>query len=174
MTYLLDANVFISANRFHYGMDFCPAFWQWLIEANNDRRVFSIEKVEDEIQRGDDALSEWAGERGPAFFLKPDEQFLSALPRVSGQVVALGYEPAGISAFLSGADYYLVAHALAHGHTVVSHEAPADSARRVKIPNVCISLGVRCMNPFEMLRRERARFVLAGEGRPGQARLSAG
>jgi hypothetical protein len=31
-TYLLDANVFIQAKNLHYGFDFCPAFWQWLIE----------------------------------------------------------------------------------------------------------------------------------------------
>ena len=27
MAYLLDANVFISAKNLHYGLDFCPAFW---------------------------------------------------------------------------------------------------------------------------------------------------
>lgn len=41
-----------------------------------------------------------------------------------------------------------------------THEVPADTARKVKIPNACIGLGVSCMNPYEMLRRERARFVL--------------
>lgn len=32
MSYLLDANVFIQAKNLHYGLDFCPAFWQWLID----------------------------------------------------------------------------------------------------------------------------------------------
>jgi Domain of unknown function (DUF4411) len=45
MAYLLDANVFIEAKRRHYGMDFCPAFSDWLADANSDGRVFSIEKV---------------------------------------------------------------------------------------------------------------------------------
>jgi hypothetical protein len=30
MAYLLDANVFIQAKNLHYGIDFCPAFWDWL------------------------------------------------------------------------------------------------------------------------------------------------
>ena len=30
MAYLLDTNVFIQANKLHYGLDFCPAFWEWL------------------------------------------------------------------------------------------------------------------------------------------------
>ena len=31
MAYLLDADVFIRAKNLHYGLDFCPAFWDWLI-----------------------------------------------------------------------------------------------------------------------------------------------
>ena len=49
MAYLLDANVFIQAKRLHYGMDFCPAFWRWLEQENVAGRVFSIEKVADEL-----------------------------------------------------------------------------------------------------------------------------
>ena len=52
MAYLLDANVFIQAKNLHYGLDFCPAFWDWLIEANGANTVFSIEKVGDEIEAG--------------------------------------------------------------------------------------------------------------------------
>mgnify|MGYP001403028963 CR=1 FL=1 len=35
MSYLLDANVFMSAKNLHYGLDFCPAFWDWLVEKGN-------------------------------------------------------------------------------------------------------------------------------------------
>jgi hypothetical protein len=62
--------------------------------------------------------------------------------------------------FLRVADYYLVSQALAYRHIVVTHERPADSRRKIKIPNACIGLGIHFMTPFEMLRRERARFVL--------------
>jgi len=71
MAYLLDANVFMSASNLHYGFDFCPAFWEWLIESNGAGCVFSIEKVEGEIQAGGDELSDWAGARGAGFFLRP-------------------------------------------------------------------------------------------------------
>ncbi len=40
MAYLLDANVFISAKNLHYGLDFCPAFWDWLIRENGAGEVF--------------------------------------------------------------------------------------------------------------------------------------
>ena len=69
MTYPLDANVFIAAKNLHYGFDFCPAFWDWLIASNEAKRVYSVEKVEDELKAVSDTLSEWAAERGDRFFL---------------------------------------------------------------------------------------------------------
>ena len=160
MTYLLDANVFIQAKRLHYGLDFCPAFWEWLIARNTAQRVFSIEKVGDEIDAGGDELADWATQRGAGFFLQPDPVVLPALASVSAWATSQGYEPAAVNTFLQVADYYLVAHALAHKHTVVTHEIASSSTKKIKIPNVCIGLGIKCMTPFEMLRHERARFVL--------------
>lgn len=160
MAYLLDANVFIQAKNLHYGLDFCPAFWDWLIEANQRGRVYSIEKVGDELDAGADELAGWGVERGAGFFLKPDAPLLGALGRVSTWVTSQKYDSAAVNTFLQVADYYLVTHALAHGYTVVTHEIPSPSTKRIKIPNVCIGLGVKCMTPYEMLRRERARFVL--------------
>lgn len=43
---------------------------------------------------------------------------------------------------------------------VVTHEVAASSTKKIKIPNVCAGLGLRFMTPYQMLRVERARFVL--------------
>jgi hypothetical protein len=104
MAYLLDANVFMQAKNLHYGMDFCPAFWDWLIASNAAQRVFSIEKVGDEIDAGDDELSTWAGQRGPGFFLKPDPVLLPALASVSAWATGQEYEAAAVSTFLQLAE----------------------------------------------------------------------
>lgn len=109
MGYLLDADVFIRAKNLHYGLDFRPAFWDWL---------------------------------------------------VAGWVQSQRYTQSAVSTFLQVADYYLVAQAHAGGYTVVTHEVPSASTRRVKIPDACIGLGIKCVTPYEMLRTERARFVL--------------
>ena len=160
MAYLLDANVFMSAKNLHYGMDFCPAFWDWLVREHESGRVFSVEKVSDEIQAGDDELSVWAEARGLEFFLRPDAAVFPALTQVSEWATEQGYEPAAVSRFLQSADYYLVAQALSGKHAVVTHEVLSASPLKIKIPNACIGLKVKCMTPFEMLRKERARFVL--------------
>lgn len=75
MAYLLDSNIFIQAKNLHYGFDFCPAFWGWILQQN-----------------------------------------------ASG--------------------------------------TPASSPKRIKIPNACLALTVRAITPYEMLRAEKARFVL--------------
>jgi len=160
MAYLLDANVFIEAKNRHYGMDFCPAFWEWLTDKNAAGRVFSIEKIGDELEAGTDDLAAWAKERGSAFFLKPDEKLLRSLATVAEWVRRQSYRPAAVTAFLEDPDYYLVSYAHAHQHVVVTHEIPSDGVREVKIPNVAIGVTVKFVNTFEMLRQERARFVL--------------
>lgn len=66
--YLLDANVFIQAKNQHYGFDFCPAFWEWLVKENQSGKVASIDKVGDELGR---AMTFWRighGRAATAFF----------------------------------------------------------------------------------------------------------
>ncbi|GAB4479987.1 MAG: DUF4411 family protein [Anaerolineales bacterium] len=169
MAYLLDANVFIQAKNLHYGFDFCPAFWNWLDWANQQGMVFSIERVLDELIAGNDELAQWAQQRTDSLFLAPDAPVLAAFGTVSQWVNSQGYEPTAISTFFQIADYYLVAHALAHRFTVVTHEMPAATTKRVKIPNVCIGLSIRHITPYEMLRREGARFVLGASHRHQEA-----
>ena len=160
MVYLLDANVFIQAKNMHYGFDFCPAFWDWIIEQNMNGKVHSIEKIGDELEAGSDDLAAWAKARGQRFFLQPDAGLVNALPKVSMWVTAQNYRAVAINTFLQIADYYLVAHALAHECTVVTHEVASNGIARVKIPNVCNGVKVKCMTPYAMLRDEQAKFVL--------------
>ncbi len=60
MPYLLDSNVFIEAKNRYYGIDFCPAFWDWLVKQNAKGSIYSIEKVGDKLTAGNDALADWA------------------------------------------------------------------------------------------------------------------
>lgn len=164
MTYLLDANVFIQAKNLHYGLDFCPAFWDWLVDNNVAGLVFSIDKVADEIFAGGDELTTWMRSRGAPLVRPTDARVAATFSAISTWATSQQYEAAAISTFLQVADFYLLAHALADGHVVVTHEVPAGTAKRIKIPNACIGLGLRFMTPYEMLRRERARFVLGSAG----------
>ncbi len=160
MAYLLDANVFISAKNLHYGLDFCPAFWDWLAHKSRTGAVFSIDKVADEIQAGQDELSGWAENHGQTLFRRTLPQLAPQFTQVSAWVIGQQYTPAAINTFFQVADFYLLAHALAGSHVVVTHEVHSNSPGRIKIPNACLGLGVRFMTPYQMLRIEHARFVL--------------
>lgn len=89
---------------------------------------------------------------------------MKQLNAVSDWITSQGYEAAAINTFMAAADYFLIAQALVDHHVVVTHEVIANTVKKIKIPNVCIGLKIKCINPFTMLRLERARFVLPNPG----------
>jgi len=160
--YLIDANVFIQAKNCHYGMDFCPAFWDWMIKMNDSGVLASIGAVSDELAPFNDELTQWSLNRNNTFFLDPNERVIAAASNIAEWVDAQPYRFAAKDKFFDSTDHILVAYALSIGCTVVTHEKKADSKskRKIKIPNVCCAFDVDYITPFQMLRRERARFVL--------------
>ena len=159
MAYLLDTNVFIQAKNDYYSFNLCPAFWEWLVLANTNKKVFSNQSVKAEIKAGEDELSIWADELENGFFLSlPDME--DALKNVSEWVMKQDYKQPAVNTFLSKADYILIAHALSEGYEVVTHEKYDNSKKKVKIPQVCQGLNIKWTSTYEMLRREKARFVL--------------
>lgn len=160
MAYLIDSNVFISASNLHYGFDFCPAFWDWLAQMNTNNRVYSVSAVYAELQPGADDLADWAKKRSSRFFIDPDADTLAQYPRMQDWLRKNQYQASAISDFFQVADSALIASTLARQWTVVTHETPADTRKKVKIPNACVGMGVSYINPYDMLRRERARFIL--------------
>jgi Domain of unknown function (DUF4411) len=163
MAYLLDSNVFIEAKRLHYGFDFCPAFWDWLDLKARQGVVASISKVASELVGQGDDLSEWIREREAVLCIEPTAPTLSALSKVSAWATGGKFQPSAVATFLEVADSYLVAEALAGGHTVVTREKADNAVTRIKIPNACVAFQVKCISPYDMLRREQARFVLGTE-----------
>ena len=108
----------------------------------------------------EDELSGWADARTEGFFLAPDAAVLPALAEVGDWAFSQSYAYSAVEIFLQVADCHIVARALSGEYTVVTHEITSAFVHRVKIPDACAGLGVKCVTPFEMLRRERARFVL--------------
>lgn len=163
--YLLDANVFIQAKNTHYGFDFCPAFWDWIDVAHQAGRVYSIQKVRNELlaRDRDDELAVWARSRPDSFFLPPTQDTVASLQITSAwtRTRTDQYLETAISTFLEGADYYLVAQAHERRFTVVTHERSEPNARKIiKIPDACEGVDVPYISLFELLRLEGAHFVL--------------
>jgi hypothetical protein len=169
--YLLDTDILIRAKNDHYGMDFCPAFWDWLVTASTAGQVCSIRAVLDElIQKAadpddedveeEDNLSKWVKSDGKSLFMPHDQQMAEKMRAVATWASSQRYTEGAVNTFLSCADYHIVTYALAHGCTVVSHEKPSNSVKKLKIPDACRGLNIRCARPFDMLRALGATFVL--------------
>ena len=164
MPYLLDANVFIEAKNDFYGMDFCPAFWGWLVKSNRARKVFSIDKVRDELKAGKDQLSDWAEARGNDFFIPSTGEFIheirNEIENIEKCINSNDYKPHSKRKFMSGADCFLVAHAKVKDFTAVTREIYDKNTKKVKIPNICEQMNVKYTSLSSMLRTEGVRFVL--------------
>ena len=160
MHYVLDTSVFIEAKDTYYMFNTCPGFWDWIIVQNKKGVVYSIPAVRDELQKGQDELSQWATARGDEFFLPSTASTESALSEVNNKMLNMDYGEDAMDVFRRSADYYIVAKAYARNDVVVTREIPSNSKIRIKIPTICDKLEIPCMNTFEMLDKEKARFVL--------------
>jgi hypothetical protein len=161
--YLLDANPFIEAKNRYYGFDICPGFWSSLIAQHAAKRVFSIDRIAEELKEQDDEVRDWVESRVPATFFKKTEdqavidKFQAMVNWVYSQTQ---FTDAAKSEFASVADGWLVAYASVNGLIVVTHEQFAPGAqRKVPIPNVCIEFDVEPTDTFKMLRELGEKFI---------------
>ncbi|MGL5830452.1 MAG: DUF4411 family protein [Angustibacter sp.] len=158
--YLLDSDVFIQAKNGHYAFDIVPAWWDWVEQAHRIGKVFTVAACREEILAGSDELAEWMKAQPASFALKPQPDDQSPLQRLSEWAVRGPYQQGAAAQFLNAGDYFLVGQALALGYSVVTHEQPARSLKKIKIPDACDAVDVPWMAPWRMLRDEGARFRL--------------
>lgn len=160
--YLLDTSTLIPANKTYYDLAFCPAFWDWLVDASERGTVLSVELVRDQVKIQDPDLSAWLKANMPTFFASLDQGALTLVQEVVNHVNSgVRHTNSAKAAFNSSIYPFLVAYAKAHNCTVVTLERSAgDNQEVVKLPDVCRELNVECIDTFKMLRRERPSFVL--------------
>ncbi len=162
MAYLIDTNVLIRAKREWYRFGTFPGFWALMKQLATDGVITSVEAVHRELVAQKDELSDWVAQECPTgLFVAPDAGTAAAAGRVTAWTVGplTHYSEAAHAEFFAAADYWIVAQALAHGHTVVTHEIPApQSVKNIKVPDACNALGVPWLNSYQMLEEVGARF----------------
>ena len=167
-TYLVDSDVLITAKNLYYAFDLCPGFWKSLLHYHGEGRVFSVDRVRNEllVGRNDEELFQWVKNDVPkGFFLPVDTDELA---RVYTEIMLWvqrhpNYLDHAKAKFATGADGWLVACARVRGATVVTNEQPAPASRRdVKLPDVCEEFEVPRQNTFVMLRALGAQFDWTG------------
>jgi len=160
-TYVLDTNVFIEAARRYYAFDLAPPFWESLVQHAENGRIYSIDRVKIELERGKDELAEWATSQfSNAFASTDEEEVTNSYASVMGWVRAQDqFSDAAKADFADGADGWLVAYAMSKSQIVVTHEVlDPGIKRKVPIPNVCEAFSVSYVDTFAMLRELGVRF----------------
>ncbi len=166
MKYLIDANILITAKNEYYGFDICPGFWEWVISRHREVGLFSIDKVQEELRRGNDELHKWVADKIPlGFFLETDDTTAENIAKINimlnKEVTTGAQKIAKIAKFMGGADCYLVAYAMATGHEIITFEKGTNinSGSKIKIPSVCNFMNVKCHKSiFDLLKEDKPKF----------------
>jgi len=157
-TYLLDSDVLVQAKDMHYKFRVCPAFWGWIDREHANGKIYSVRQVWKELIDRKDELSSWVKSRKKMFLETDDGETYESLSLLSGWAQK-HYQQAAQARFFQGADFQLVGYAHAHKYIVVTQEVYADGFE-IKIPKACKAMGVRCINTWQLLEEEGAKFIL--------------
>jgi hypothetical protein len=123
VTYLVDSNTFMEAARLYYSFDLAPGFWEWLVSESMRESIGSVEAVKEEITAGEGDLVDWAQDEAAADFWRPVTAATVEAAAALAQWAAEpghAYTQAAVDEFLSKADFWIVAEAMATGSTVVT------------------------------------------------------
>ncbi|MDR0987938.1 MAG: DUF4411 family protein [Prevotellaceae bacterium] len=146
MKYLLDTNIFIRSKN-DMPFDIYLSFWNKIAQLAQSGSFYSSVKVEEEILKGNDGLTDWIRANLPNdFFLPVDGLVLAEYAKV--QIWASDnpiFTPSARNVFANVADAFLVATASARKMTLVTFEKSNPlCAKRVLIPDACLGIGVNC------------------------------
>jgi hypothetical protein len=166
--FLLDSDSFIRSKREHYAPDICPGFWASLLHPYTTNRLASIKPIRDELLKGNDHVAEWVNNTAPDGFFEAvdDANTVTAYKAIAHWVEANEhYKRPAKNVFMSGADPWLIAAAMASKATIVTYETrDPDNRARIKIPDVAREFKVVCIPPFAMLRSLKCLLQFDGAG----------
>ncbi|MBO7448735.1 MAG: DUF4411 family protein [Clostridiales bacterium] len=160
--YLLDSNSFITPYKNYYAFDLVPRYWDMFKAVLMRNDVALLDMVYDEIDAGNDALTEWLKQinginilnhREPTVVSKYGEviRYLSSSPLYSDKAVRQWAS--------SIADPWLIATASVNDYKIITFETPnknlnsKNPAGKPKIPDVANVFNVQCENLFYFMRK---------------------
>ncbi len=153
MLYLLDSNIFITCKN-EMPRDIFQGLWQNLANLAHNRLIFSCTKVQEEIERGNDDLSQWCEDNLPKGFFLPFDAHAEYARLMTWAEENPVFMTAAKQQFATVADAYLVAMAAAHNMAVVTFEtSDSKCKKRVKIPDACKVVGVSCCSLNDMFHQ---------------------
>ena len=157
--YLLDSNVFIQSE--HYiPQDIFQGFWRKLGSTLESGVAVLHRTVADELKRHRDPLTAWIQSLEGVRAMESGDATLRGYLEVCSWADNQNYTEQALREFKAEtrADAWLCAEALVSGLTLVTYEVASNTPNKVKIPNVCRGLEIRCIGGFDFMRRQGFRF----------------
>lgn len=153
--FLIDTNVFIDSKNFSYNFDYCRIFWDFLLTLHDNGLIYSIDKVKNEICNKEDPLCKWVKEELPATFFESEYTSMANYAKLINWSMSLDITDKAKSDFASQdkADAFLIAHAMTHDFTIITHEKASGGLpkKRILIPDAAAIHGVDTLTLFEFL-----------------------
>ncbi|MCH7827814.1 MAG: DUF4411 family protein [Bacteroidetes bacterium] len=162
--YVLDSSVLMQAHRVYYSFDIAPAFWNFLIESVKTDKIVSVDRVNDEILKGNDELADWTKNKFSFAFVETqyDSNILtnySKLMKWANEQTQFTQAAKDEFARADNADAWTIAYASTHNCVLVTQEVLNNNIRRkIPIPNVCAAFNVKYIDTFTLLRELNFKF----------------
>lgn len=149
----LDTSGFLDAWTRHYPPDIFPTFWHQMDAAARNGVIRISEEALKELEKKDDGAADWIKDR-PQMIVTTDVPIQET---VRG-ILKLHQRLVNASKSRSGGDPFVIAVAAVNSWSVISGELPSGSANRPKIPDVCKSMGIRCINLLDFIKSQGWKF----------------
>ena len=152
-TYSIDASALIHGwvRAYPISVPMFEPVWEKLSEIIESGRLRASAEVFTEISRKDDSLAKWCQEHRSMFVEIQDQVIQEKVIEILGKYPRLVDTRKG----RGGADPFVIALALTGMpfHTVVTEEQ-GGTLEKPKIPVVCESEGIRCINLMQLISEQ--------------------
>lgn len=154
-SYCIDTSSLIAAWHELYPIENFPGFWDNLDTLIGVGRLWAPDEVLVETKPKSDELHKWLKERVDMFVKLESD---AALQPVVTDVLRTFPRLVGELKDRTRADPFVIALAEIRGLCVVTQENPMSTPDRPRIPLVCASRGINCLNMLGLIRAEQWRL----------------
>lgn len=154
---LFDTNIFIQHDNFCTRQVFV-SLWDWML--NNEHDCSSIKSVYEEISPENGDLKAWADSAPDGYFIDNKTASIEEEYKKVVRYVEKNFpDPPKITAFLGGADPWLIATAIHHKANIITFEKMAGSnSTKPKIPNVAKHFNITCYDFDDFCKEHSIKF----------------
>ncbi|MGO9605152.1 MAG: DUF4411 family protein [Candidatus Binataceae bacterium] len=148
MKYSIDTSAILDGwTRFYPPRTF-PSLWKKVEGLITAGELRATDEVLRELERKDDEVYAWA--KGTALFLPVDGPIQGAV----AAILAAHQRLVDTRRNRSSADPFVIALAQINSLVVVTGEHPTNNLQKPNIPDVCLALGIRCINLLGLFQAE--------------------